>query len=42
MDLWVFLFPGEKGHAVKKNTMNQDNESTMLLVKNGETKEPKH
>ena len=35
--LWVPLLPGEQGHNMQENAVNQDNESTILSVKNKKT-----
>ena len=35
--LWVPLFLKEQGHDMKENIVKQDNESAILLAKNGKT-----
>ena len=35
--LWVPLFLKEQGHEVQENVIKQDNESAILLAKNGKT-----
>ena len=35
--LWAPSFLKEQGHEVRENTVKQDNESTILLAKNGKT-----
>ena len=34
-NIWLLLFMGEPGYVVKDNVLCQDNQSTLLMLKNG-------